>query len=845
MSGKIKTLQFTEGVETVKPTTLTNFSSDLVVESISAGQQAEVGKLYLVDTTGGTVALTLPASPIDNDRLAIKLTNGNNNVTFAGQTIKRPGEVMQFQYGNSSWLIVSAYNSDLAKTSTVGQVLTADDLEGGASFQDLPNDLPAAGATAQALRKVDGTDYNVAWADVEEVPAGGTTGQALRKNSATDYDASFADVNEVPAGGAINQVLTKASGTDYDLTWADASGGGSGSGEINYIDNPDAELSTAGYVAYADAAQSTPEDGTAGSPTVAINRTTVVGEVLRGSASFELAKDAADRQGEGVSFDFSIDPADENKLLKVYFDYKTSTNYATGDVAVYIYDVTNATLITPNNTSIVKADAEGAFFECSWLSTDSNSYRLILHCASTNASAYDLFFDNVIVGPSRTQSGAVVSSWQDITLNWSASVGTRSSETWKMRRVGETMEIQGFATFSGTGSASLLYFDIPDSLTCSLTSGADKHGIIGNGSMYDDSVGTGTGRYLAAPFIYTSTQIGIYTEGLNSLLGSEVAANDHISLNINIPIDEWAGSGVMNVLQEDNLKGWTNFTPTDPTNLTSSSADGYYRRVGDSLEVRVNFISSGAVGGSIILQSSDYLSVLGLTLDTSAFPSNTTGVPVGKWFARDTGSTTNYVGVAYIQTNGDIISGNDAGTFVTSTIPFTWASTDKFSLEFTVPVAEWANVNQNSLVGFSLATADNAGLLPAYYDSGVLDLPTLTWSGSTPTTLLGAKYRWIKIGKQVTVAWDIEYSAANGSQTSVYFAVNDTTLPEPAEIYNSSGSEYSGYNGSGTLSTGTTSSGNSGVTAFFGASGSQNIYIVTASIAARVARGTLTYFTDD
>lgn len=174
----------------------------------------------------------------------------------------------------------------------------------------------------------------------------------------------------------------------------EAGGGATG---INYVTNPDAESDASDWNTYADSAGTQPVDGTGGTANVTLTRTTT--NPLRETGSFLLSKDAADRQGEGTSTELdTIARADYPAVLRVSFDYETTANYADGDARVYIYDVTNSRLIEPANTEIVATDGNThrADFQTS---ADSDDYRLIIHIASTNSSAWDLKFDNVIVEP--------------------------------------------------------------------------------------------------------------------------------------------------------------------------------------------------------------------------------------------------------------------------------------------------------------------------------------------------------------------------------------------------------------------------------------------------------------
>ena len=167
---------------------------------------------------------------------------------------------------------------------------------------------------------------------------------------------------------------------------------------IAYIENDGAEASTNGWATYADAAAVNPIDGIGGSPTVALTRETSL--PLRGGASFLLSKDASDRQGEGASYDFVIDLADQGQSLTLEFDYSVSGAFTTGgssDVKMYVYDVVNASLLTLSNDTI---DAvSGRFMATFPAASNSTSYRLIYHVSTTNASVWALKFDRVSVSP--------------------------------------------------------------------------------------------------------------------------------------------------------------------------------------------------------------------------------------------------------------------------------------------------------------------------------------------------------------------------------------------------------------------------------------------------------------
>lgn len=284
-----------------------------------------------------------------------------------------------------------------------------------------------------------------------------TQPQTLKHQSGTESTAG----NRIVTSDGTDLVLTagQAVQVGYDSTQArwvvltsPGSGSGSGSGGINYITNSSAESSTTGYAVYADAAAALPVDGTGGSPNVTFTRTT--SSPLRGLGSFLFTKDAANRQGQGASYDFTISSADKGKVLAISFDYAiASGTYANSDLTVYVYDVTNGVVIQPAGYSILNAVTDFPVKQIATFQTASNStsYRLIWHVASTSASAYTVKMDNIIVGPQMVQYGAPVTDWKQVTSP-TGSWTTNTSYKVYWRRVGDSVEINAVAQLTGANA---------------------------------------------------------------------------------------------------------------------------------------------------------------------------------------------------------------------------------------------------------------------------------------------------------------------------------------------------------------------------------------------------------
>ena len=264
----------------------------------------------------------------------------------------------------------------------------------------------------------------------------------------------------------------------YDSTsqkWNLVGGTGSGSTSsgINYILNSDASIGTTGWNAYADAAGAQPVDGTGGSPAAGlwIRSTTTP---LRGSGDFNLVKTGSvSYQGQGVSYDFTIDNADLAKVLTVSFDYEVlSGTYANGDLTVYLIQDPAGTplVIQPAGYTVLAGTVGTKLKQIATFQTDSaiKTYRLCFHIASTSTQDYSLAIDSVVVGPQVVQYGAPVTDWVSYTPTGSWT--TNTTYTGKWRRVGDSIQVQAKITLSGApNAATQLQIGIPSGLTIDTT----------------------------------------------------------------------------------------------------------------------------------------------------------------------------------------------------------------------------------------------------------------------------------------------------------------------------------------------------------------------------------------
>lgn len=317
---------------------------------------------------------------------------------------------------------------------------------------------------------------------------------------------------------------------------------------VNYVRSSMVERNISGWNLYADAAAALPVDGTGGSANLVLTRNTTT--PLRGLADLKLAKDAANRQGQGLSYDFTIDRADQNKTNQIAFDFNYSGAYAAGDLICYIYDVTNAALIA----TAVPAIAAGKYrVQTTFVASSSLNYRLIFHVATTNAAAWDIFLDDLYVGPTMAALGAPMTEWASFTPTGTFIANTTYSGLW--RRRGSDLEMQVRAEFTGAPTTTTFLLNVPFGLSIDTTKIISSNALqqLGFGVVRDGGIAT----YPLRAFYQSATTIRVQSMddpgGAGQLVMSGdvtqatpivFGSNDSIHMEVRIPIAEWAGASV-------------------------------------------------------------------------------------------------------------------------------------------------------------------------------------------------------------------------------------------------------------------------------------------------------------
>jgi hypothetical protein len=337
----------------------------------------------------------------------------------------------------------------------------------------------------------------------------------------------------------------------------------------NLLDIYTASFEGAGgtWARYADAAGTAPVDGTGGTPNTSF---TVATSTTFGSRwVLELTKNTgASRQGEGISANFSIPSRLKAKMLTVEFDYIVAAGTFTAgtattdsDITVWIYDVTNSTLIpvTPNRLMSNSTSLVDTFRGQFQAASNSTSYRLILHIGTTTNADLGMRFDNFSITPTSITYGTPVTDWQAFTPVSNSTTNVTLTGWW--RRVGDTAEYTVHFNYSGANSDGHVFINLPtgqviDTAKLPATIRDEALGIV---SIYD----SGTAQFVGHVAYKDTTSVYLQVGRADSTYlqqhdftpssgAPQVMANlDRVTARFALPIAGW-GSNVQISNNADN-----------------------------------------------------------------------------------------------------------------------------------------------------------------------------------------------------------------------------------------------------------------------------------------------------
>jgi hypothetical protein len=499
------------------------FTGTVTAPTVSISTALSLGVSSDTTTTGAAATLTAaaPIVVLSNASLTSiqNLSSTSNTVIIKNGKASGTLTITNNSGGTAANRIVTGTGTDLTMANGAGILL---------AYDTVNSRWQVIGGSGGGASAVTYTDYTKGAAPA--VPSAGNSRLFLNTDGRSyieDENGFFTDI-----GGATGTV-----------------------GNREYIANTNARYGTSSWNLYNDSA-ATPVDLTGGVTTgLTLTRTTSSGEYVSETQGFKLAKDAANRQGLGFSTDITLDLSDyePQKPVWVSFLYKTSANYATGDLVCYAYDSatpgTPMALVVGASTDAGKITASlttrtfTGFFTPS--SSTSSGYRLGCHIATTNATAWNLFFGKVHAGSISFFPGAIVGETTSATCtsSWTANTTT----TCKYTRIGGWAEFEFTNTLTGAPTASSLNFTLPSGFVIDTTrltgTPATSFFIDGTAQANRGAAATRIFPYYGGTNIISVGYISSTTTAalLNVSATGPVtwASGDQVTVKVRIPIVGW------------------------------------------------------------------------------------------------------------------------------------------------------------------------------------------------------------------------------------------------------------------------------------------------------------------
>lgn len=545
--------------------------------SLSAGQSSRFGtsgilfsnEFAVVDATDTTKKVLIQVSG--------SATGTQTTLAFA-QTVNR---VLTFP--DITDTLVSRTNTETLSNKQVQYSSSTDSTTTGGN------------ATAQSFTTGIIRLTNSSLTSLSGIPAG-SSGQFVIVENKTGNQITIN--NEEATATANNRIQTGTSSNismpnnatfmfTYDSTssrWQLSGGSGSGSGSggsKNYLSaittsrsttpntgNGNFELgSTTGWSLFNTTLTSGKPTGsiTAGAASVTTFNT-VSSNQLAGSYSLQTASSGAWSAGQGfISNAFYTDNEDETAVMSFKFYYQVISGLAnlnlsgtsSNTFAVYLYDVTNSAWLEPSGTySMVQGSGVGLAVGTFQGVKNTTQYRLAVICVNASAGATTLYWDDFSVGPDSVSRGAAITDWQSYSPSGFSSTNATVSGKW--RRVGDSMEVNWSAEWSGAAGAFSGSPTIPsgyaiDSTKLPGTSGSTQDRIaIGTGAILDSGVAlyplfvtykdTTTVNFWREITQSGTNPVAVQNATVSNTTPMSFGANDIITLQFKVPILGWSSS---------------------------------------------------------------------------------------------------------------------------------------------------------------------------------------------------------------------------------------------------------------------------------------------------------------
>ena len=419
---------------------------------------------------------------------------------------------------------------------------------------------------------------------VETTINAGSTGYALAKGTVTDNNLTGGAVNQSvyvdttgiltlnPTDKKIGVLVTVTSPIKVLINLGGEGSSSSGSGTENFI--PDyiannAQISN--YVGYNDSTAE-PLDGTGGTSDITFTINNAL--PLRASGDFKFSKPSGNKLGHGIAYEFSYPEYAKNQEAVVEFNYKTSANYESGDVGIYIYDVTNSALYIPSAVLLTKS-LSTARFRAKFIGGSGDTYRLLFHVRTANSNAYDIQIDEITVKRDSTPVGAAISDWNRYSGIFGSTFGIVTNNNLFYSRSGENCRIKGSFRMGIDGGGTNVFIPLPPGLSINVDKVVSRLTKLGEATRVSVSNVWVSENGYSWDFCYDAAlgpnvlrMAGTVVSGqyVQNTLGF---SNEFFTVDIEVPIAGWSSN--INLIQSATEFAYN----TDTSGSTDTSNFGY------------------------------------------------------------------------------------------------------------------------------------------------------------------------------------------------------------------------------------------------------------------------------
>lgn len=420
-----------------------------------------------------------------------------------------------------------------------------------------------------------------------------------------------------------------------------------------------------------------------------------------------------------------------NTKHKVQWVQHPLSGYATSDLKVDVYGNTAADCsgsatrmpLSTDSSAVSSIQNFDGRFTTNFDADGSLAYEIRINRVAGSTA---LVIANVVLGPGIQPQTAVVSGSQSITPTFSSGWGTTTNTVFYYERVGSWMHLRGKFT-AGTTSAALAYLSLPAGFTINYSAITTAANLGQLGTYYEQITSSSPQAFLTGGasagalftdgsdtskiyFAYRSKSVGFEQVNVSTLVN---ASNFTYTTDCWVPISEWAGSGNVNLSQNEVEYAYSKDQTT--TAGYTQSDDGNYAygpagitvpaiaatTAGSETTYRVRFLTP--------IQPTDVISLeftnQGATSDTwyaapTVYPHLFQGTSrYGAALGPISGTTTDYY----------VWFGNKGSTPANASYAGNGDTWSGPSLKYRLKKAK-----STQAVGFGIAANGNSGLIPYY-----------------------------------------------------------------------------------------------------------------------------------